>query len=192
MRASKMIVAAVLVILVLAIGGGVVWYVSVPHTPEAQFAYAEKLEKKLQGDALTQSPKELEGEVQQVEEQYRRVGTRFGANPKAAEGLKRIAKIDELVGKDREKTIADLEELIKDYPDEDGAGFGLLEEARLIRAEGDDLKTGKPEDAAGKYKDAIAKLEQYRKTFAAGGGGKGGDQALREIGGIGGGGLGDR
>ncbi len=64
---SKTIVAVMLVVLLLTAAAGLVWYVSVPHTPEAQFAYAEKLEKTLRGDALTKSPKELEGQIAQVD-----------------------------------------------------------------------------------------------------------------------------
>ncbi len=84
MSPGKIIVAVVLVIVVLAIGGGVVWYITVPHTPEAQFAYAENLEKKLRADALTQTAQQLKPEIDATEEQYRRVGTRFGASDKAA------------------------------------------------------------------------------------------------------------
>src|ERR1700712_3037252 len=107
MRVSKSIVAAGLVILLLAIGAGVVWYISVPHTPEAQFAYAEKLERPLRGNALTKGPKDLEPQVAQTDEQFRRVGSRFGKSPKAAEGLKRIARIDEEVAKDYAKAQTD-------------------------------------------------------------------------------------
>ncbi len=168
MGSGKRIVAAVLVLLVLGIGAGVIWYVSVPHTAEEQFAYAEQLEKTLRGDALTKTPKELGAEIDRVVEQYRRVGSRFGKSEKGAEGIKRIAKIEEEVAKDGEKAIATLDELLKEYPTEEDAGFGLMEEARLIRAQGDELKTGRPADAAGKYKDAIAKLETYRKEFEKG------------------------
>ncbi|HUO07683.1 MAG TPA: M1 family aminopeptidase [Phycisphaerae bacterium] len=188
MGAKKIIVAVVLVLMVLAIGGGVVWYVSVPHTPEAQYAYAEKLEKKLRADALTQSPEQLKGEIGDVQDQYKRVGTRFGASAKAAEGLKQIVKIDEEVAKDRTRARADLDEIIKQYPDEENAGFALLEQAKLIRAEGDELKTGKPDEAVGKYKEAIAKLTEYRTKFATG---KRADDALMEIGRIWQDGIGD-
>src|SRR5690242_4754882 len=99
MRSSKSVVAGLLVVLVLGIGAGVMWYLSVPHTPEAQFDYADKLEKVLRADALTKSAKEIEPQIGQTEEQYRRVGTRFGKNGKAAEGLKKIAKIEEEIAK---------------------------------------------------------------------------------------------
>jgi tetratricopeptide (TPR) repeat protein len=188
MRVSKSVVAAVLVVVILALGGGVLWYLSVPHTPEAQFAYAEKLEKALRGDALTKSPKALEPQVAEAEEQYRRVGTRFGKSPKAAEALKRIAKIDEEVAKATAKAITDLDDLAKDYPDDDNAGFALVDQARLIRAQADELKTGRPDDAVAKYKQALAKLADYRKQFAAG---KQADPALMEIGRIWQDGLGD-
>src|SRR5262249_5109518 len=68
------------------------------------------------------------------------------------------------------------------------AGFALREQARMIRKQADELKSGKPADAATKYKDAIAKLEEYRKRFEKG---KDGDAALMEIGRIWQDGLGD-
>ena len=188
MRVSKSVVAAVLVVVILALGGGVLWYVSVPHTAEAQFAYAEKLEKALRGDALMKSPKELEPQIAEVEEQYRRVGTRFGKSPKAAEAIKRIAKIDEEVAKANDKAIGDLDELFKDYPEDENAGFALVDQARLIRAQGDELKTGRPDDAVAKYKAALAKLADYRKQFANG---TQADPALMEIGRIWQDGIGD-
>jgi tetratricopeptide (TPR) repeat protein len=188
MRVSKSVVAAVLVVVILALGGGVVWYLSVPHTAEAQFAYAEKLEKALRGDALTKSPKELEPQTTEVEEQYHRVGKRFGKSPKAAEALKRIAKIDEEIAKASDKAIGDLDELAKNYPDDANAGFALVDQARLLRAEADELKTARPDDAVAKYKQALAKLADYRKQFATG---TQADPALMEIGRIWQDGLGD-
>ena len=149
MSAGKVIVAVVLVILVLAIGGGVVWYITVPHTAEAQFAYAEKLEKKLRADALTQTAQQLKPEIDATEEQYRRVGTRFGASDKAAQGLVRITTIDEEVTKDRVRARADLDDLMKQYPDEANAGFALMEQAHLIREDAEEVKSRNPDDAPG-------------------------------------------
>ncbi len=188
MRVNKSIVAGLLVVLVLALGAGVVWYVSVPHTAEAQFTYAEKLEKALRGDALTKSPKELEPQVAATVEQYHRVGTRFGKSAKAADAIKRIAKIDEEIAKDVARSMSDLDELLKDYPEDENAGFALVDEARLIRIQAEELKTGQPDGAATKYKAAIDKLQEYRKRFAAG---TQADPALMEIGRIWQDGLGD-
>ena len=49
MRAGKIVLALVMVVLVLGVGGGVSGWFSVPHSAEEQFAVAEKLEKKLRG-----------------------------------------------------------------------------------------------------------------------------------------------
>ena len=180
MSPGKIIVAVVLVILVLAIGGGVVWYITVPHTAEAQFAYAEKLEKKLRADALTQTPQQLKAEIDATEEQYRRVGTRgLGRSDKAAQGIVRITKIDEEVTKDRALARADLDELMKQYPDEANAGFALMEEAQLIRGDAEEIKSRSPDEAPAKFQEAIAKLTEYRTKFP---GGKRADEALMEIG----------
>ncbi|MGN6370790.1 MAG: M1 family aminopeptidase [Phycisphaerae bacterium] len=179
MSPGKIIVAAVLVLLVLAIGGGGVWYITVPHTPEAQFAYAEKLEKKLRADALTQTPAQLKPAIDATDEQYRRVGTRFGRSDKAAQGLVRISKIDEEVAKDRARTMADLDELMKQYPDEANAGYALMQEAHLLRQNAEDVKSRSPDEAPAKFHEAIAKLTEYRTKFPTG---KQADEALMEIG----------
>jgi TolA-binding protein len=169
MRAGRWVVAAVVVLLLALIGGGVWWYVAVPHSPEAQFAYAEKLEKTLRGDAATKALADLRPEMIDTIEQYRRVGTRFGKNPKAAEGLRRVGKIQEEVAKDPTQTLATLDELIKEYPDEENAGFALIEQARLVRAQADALKSDKKYETAGaKYQEALKKLEGYRKQFESG------------------------
>jgi TolA-binding protein len=179
MRRSPWALVAVIAMLFLAAGGGLWWYMAVPHTPEAQFAYAQKLEKALRGDAATKSAKELQPEIDETIEQYRRVGTRFGANPKAADGLKRIAKIHEEVMKDADKAIATLDDLIKAYPDEANAGYALLEQARLMRAQADLLKPDNPTAGNAKYKQSLAKLEAYRTQFEKG---KDAASALMEIG----------
>ena len=181
MRASRWILLIIVLVVLLAGGGGLWWYMSVPHTAEAQFAYAEKLEKELRGDAVTKTGKELQEKTEITIEQYRRVGTRFGKSAKAAEGVKRIAKIREEISKDSAKALATLDELGKDYPppDEENAGFALIDEARLIRIQADALKAEKKPEAEGKYKEALAKLEEYRKTFEKG---KRADDALMEIG----------
>lgn len=188
MRGKKGVVAAVMVAAVLAAAGGGVWYASVPHTAEQQYAYAEKLEKQLQGDALTKTTTEVAPELESVTEQYKRVGVRYGKSDKGAAALKRIADIQEKIGKDRGKAMGALEELGKDYPEEENAGFALREEARLVKLDANDLKAGKPEEAAAKYKDAIARLEDFRKRFEKA---KDADGALMEIGRIWMDGLGD-
>src|SRR4051812_45475958 len=118
MRGSKWALVAVVAILFIAAGSGLWWYIAVPHTPEAQFAYAQKLDKALRGDAATKSPKELQPQIDNTIDQYLRVGTRFGPGPKAAEALKQIAKLQEEVVKDPAKALATLDGLIKAYPDE--------------------------------------------------------------------------
>jgi TolA-binding protein len=188
MRTTKVIVAALSVVLVLALAGGAVWYLNTPHTAEDQFAYAEKLEKKLRGDALTKSIKELVPQIDETTAEYRKVGSKYGLSAKAAEGLQRIAALQEKVAQDDEKALAALDELIKGYPDEEHAGLGLMEQARLIRKAADGLKTGKPEEAAKRYKDAVGKLEEYRRKFEKG---QQADAALMEIGRIFQDGLGD-
>ena len=179
MRASRWILLVIVVFVLLAGGGGVWWYVSVPHTAEAQFAYAEKLEKELRGDAVTKTGKELQEKIEMTIEQYRRVGTRFGKSPKAAEAVKRIAKIHEEISKDAAKAMAVLDQLAKEYPDEENAGYALMDQARLIRIQADALKAEKKPEAEGKYREALAKLEEYRKKFEKG---KEADAALMEIG----------
>ncbi len=176
------------VIVLLLGGGGVWWYVSVPHTAEAQFAHAMKMETELRGEAVSQSPADLAAKIAATVDDFNKVGVRFGKSMKAAEADKRIAKIQEEVAKDADKALAELETLAKDYPDENNAGFALMEEARLIRAQAAALKAdGKPE-ADGKFHDAIAKLEEFRKAFDRS---EQGDAALMEIGRIWQDGLGD-
>lgn len=172
---------AIVLILIAAIGG-LWWYLSVPHTAQAQFARAEKLEKELQADAVTKSGKELEPKIAETIDAYRRVQA-FGKSDQWPEALKRIAAIYRDYAKDNPKAIATLEELAIDFPDEKNAGFALLEEEKIIRKEADALKAQKKTDEGGgankKYREAIAKLEDYRKKFEKG------DQAaeaLTEIG----------
>jgi len=185
---KKTLVAIGLTLFLIAAGGGIAWYMVTPHTPEEQFAYAEKLEKQLRGEALTRGPRELVPQIEKVAEEYRKVETRFGVNPKAAEAHKRIAKMLEEVAKDDTRAIKAFEELIKSYPGEDDAGFGRLEQARLIRKAADALKTGKPLEAADKYKEALKTLDEYRKSFEKG---KKVDYAILERGRIYQDGLGD-
>ena len=85
-RGVTLLVVAVAMLLILA-SGGVWWYTSVPHTAEAQFAVAEKLEKGLRAEAVTKTVGELTQKIEETIEQYRRVGGRFGKSPKAAEAL---------------------------------------------------------------------------------------------------------
>ena len=145
MRTAKMVVAALLVLLVLAGAGGVVWYLNTPHTAEQQFAYAEKLEKKLYGESVSKSARELGPQIDEVAREFRKVGEKYGKSAKAAEGRKRIAAMQEKVAKDNEKAVGALDELVKDYPEEENAGFGLMEEARLLRMAAEAAKLGKPE-----------------------------------------------
>ncbi|HVX85654.1 MAG TPA: M1 family aminopeptidase [Phycisphaerae bacterium] len=178
MRGSKGVVAAGLVVAVLAAAGVGVWYASVPHTAEQQFAYADKLEKQLRLDALSKSAADVAPELDKVVKAYEKVGT-YGKSEKGAEALERIEDLQEKIAKDDGKAMSTLEELDKEYPDEEHAGFALMGEARILKAEGMDLKVGKTEEAAAKFKEAIAKLEDYRKRFEKG---KDGAEALMEIG----------
>ena len=172
-----LIVAAMLV---LAVGGGLWWYLAVPHTPEAQFAFAEKMEKALRAEAVGKpGSTELTPKIDTTEREYQKVGARFGKGPKAAEALKRIAKIDEEVAKDLKRALSTLEELRKDYADEDNAGYALIEQARLIRLQAEALKADGKAEAEATFHQAISKLEEFRKAFA---GSKRGDEALMEIG----------
>src|SRR3954447_1316391 len=100
-----LLIGAIAVVLLL-LGGGIWWYIAVPHSPEQQFAAAEKLETELRAEAVSKSAKELAPKIEATVELYRRVGTRFGKNPKAAEALKRIAKIQEEIEKDAIKEMA--------------------------------------------------------------------------------------
>ena len=161
----KKIVAAVLVLLILAIGVGVIWYMSVPHDAKEQLAYAEKLEKVLRGESLTKGPKELGPQLEKTVGAYEKVGVKFGKGAEAAEGLKRAAKVWEEVGQDDGKAMEVLERLVKDYEGVEDGGFGLRELARILRRQGDAIKLGKPTEWGGaveKYKAAIGKLEEYR------------------------------
>ncbi len=165
MRASRWVLLGAVVV-VLLLGGGVWWYVSVPHTPEAQFAKAAQMEKELRAEALTKKPAELQAKIDEVVEQYRRVGTRFGKNPKAAEALKKIAGLQENIEQQNKKAMATLEQLGKEYPEEENAGYALFEEERLIQVEARALKDAdKREDADKRYQDAIAKLDEFLKKF---------------------------
>jgi TolA-binding protein len=179
MRAGKWALVAIIAVVVLVVGGGILWYASVPHTPEAQFAYAETLEKKLKGDAATRNITELTLEMNDTVEQYRRVGTRFGKNPKAAEGLKRIAEIQLKIAKDPAKALATYDELIKEYPEEENAGFALRQQAAILKEQADAMKAQRAEGWQQKYQDALAKLDEYRKQFEKG---KDAAEALLEIG----------
>ena len=127
------------VLVILAGGGAIWWYISVPHTAEAQFALADAAEKELRVEAGAKSPADLALKIDEVLNLYRQVGVKFGKSPKAAEAQKRIAKIDEEIAKDPVKAIAALEDLAKNYPDEDNAGFALIEEAHLLRAQAEAL-----------------------------------------------------
>src|SRR5947209_2794926 len=107
MGSRKIWFAAILMVMLVA-AGGVWWYVSVPHTPEQQFAAAEKLEKTLRTAAVSKTPQELAPQIEQTIEQFRRVWTRFGTgakNPKAAEAMKRVTKIQEEIAKDDAKAL---------------------------------------------------------------------------------------
>jgi tetratricopeptide (TPR) repeat protein len=196
MRRSLWLLIAVVVVVLLAAGGGAWWYFSVPHTAEAQFAVAEKMEKDLRAQSLTKSAKELQPQIDATVEEYSKVWTKYGkgtVNPAGtgtapaeapqpivqAEALKRVAKIHEEVEKNNPKTLADLQQLEKDYPDESNAGYALQEEARLICDAAKDLKADHRDEADAKYKEAIAKLEAHRKSFEKG---KDAAKALMEIG----------
>src|SRR4051812_9214204 len=169
MRRSNWLLIGVAVVLLLAAGGGAWWYASVPHTAEAQFAAAEKVEKGLRAEAVTKTGKDLQPKIDEALEQYRRVWTKYGRGTVAgggaattapasapadpakpivqAEAVKRVAKIHEEIEKDNAKALADLEQLEKDYPDENNAGYALQEEARLIAEAAKALKADNREKA---------------------------------------------
>lgn len=174
-----MVLAAAGILVLVAAGGAIWWYAATPHTPEAQFARASALEKMLRSEAVTKTPAELASQIDAAEQQYRLVETRFGKTPKAAEALQRIAKIDEELAKDPARALATLGQLEQDFPGEQNAGFALREEARLIRAQAEELKSSGSPDAVKKYQEALAKLDQFRKTFAKS---ADADAALMEIG----------
>ncbi|HEY4329008.1 MAG TPA: M1 family aminopeptidase [Phycisphaerae bacterium] len=189
MRPGKLLFIGVAVLLVVLIGGGVWWYIAVPHSAEAQYAAAEKMKKELDAEAVSKTGKELQPKMDATIEQYRRVWTRFGKGAKdpadatkpifQAEAIKKIAEIHEKIEKDDKKALADLQQLEKDYPEEENAGMAMTEEARLIRKDADELKSaGKPE-AEARYKEALAKLEDFRKKFEKS---KNAGEALMEMG----------
>src|SRR5262245_43879528 len=138
MRARGWMVLAA--VAVLAAGGGVLFLATRgPKTAEEQFKLADESEKQLRAEALTKSPKDLEPKIAQTIELYRQVGIKFGKTPTVAKALKQIASIHEQVAKDPDKALTVLEELAKEFPDEENLTFALLEEARLIKMQGDAL-----------------------------------------------------
>jgi tetratricopeptide (TPR) repeat protein len=187
MGSKKGLVAGGLVVLILAVAGGVVWYVSVPHSAEEQFARAEKLEKDLRSDAKVKTPEQVAPQTDETIQQYRKVAA-WGKPEKTVEALKRIEKIEEEVAQSDSEALKVLDEIIKDFPQEENAGEALMDEARLIRKDADNLKSGKPADAAPRYKDELAKLDDYLKRFP---GGKLADAATMEKGRVWQDGLGD-
>src|SRR4051812_49982283 len=72
MRRSNWLLIGVAVVVLLAAGGGAWWYASVPHTAEAQFAAAEKVEKELRAEAVTKTGKDLQPKIDDAVGQYRR------------------------------------------------------------------------------------------------------------------------
>lgn len=190
MRCRSWVLIGAAVVVLVAAGGGMWWYASTPHTAEAQFAVAEKMEKALGAERLTKTGKELQGKTDLTVEEYKKVWLKYGKGAKEAgkpekpivqvEARKRVAAIHEKVEADLQKALADWEQLEKEYPDEENAGLALQEEARLIRKMADDLKKAeKREEADKKYKEAIAKLEEYLKRFEKG---KDAAKALMEVG----------
>jgi tetratricopeptide (TPR) repeat protein len=171
----KMLWVGVIAVLAIAVGVGVVWYVETPHTAAAQLAAAEKLEKEVRAEGAVKTVAELEPKIEKTVGEYQKVWTTFGKIPKdraaakpwpQVEAAKRIAKIHEEVEKDVRKALGDLEQLARDYAgEEDTEGYALLEQARLIRKQADDLKAEKKGEAEGRYKEALAKLEEFRKKF---------------------------
>ncbi len=164
----KWVLIGIIAVLALVLGLGVRWYIITPHTPEAQFAAAEKMERELRGEAVSKSAKDLAPKIEATIEQYRRVWTRFGKNAKAPEALQRIAKIHEEVEKDLNKALADLEQLAKDYPGEEYEGYALIAQADLINKQANALKAEKKPEADARYRAALAKLEEYRRKFEKG------------------------
>src|SRR5438094_494188 len=76
-RSSWLLIGVAVIVLAVAVGG-VWWYASVPHTAEAQFAAAEKVEKEMRAEAVTKTGKDLQPKVDEAIEQYRRVWTKYG------------------------------------------------------------------------------------------------------------------
>lgn len=155
------------------------WVLSLPRTPEEQFAAGEKLETQVRGDLLVKSASELEPKIQKTIAEYEKVGKRFGAGPKAAAAEARIAKIQEEIRKDDASALARLEKITKEYPTEELGGTAMLEEARILRRQADTLKATDQAKANEVYRQTLTKLNEYRKAFAAAPKGGG---ALLEIG----------
>jgi len=188
MRNLKMMVAVGLVLLIAAAVGSVAWYLLVPHTAEAQFAYAEKLDQQVRAESVSKSLEEITPALRKAVDHYERVESRFGRSPKAAEALARAALLQEEVAKADEEAIKLLDRVARDYTADDDAGKALLDLARLIRKRAEPLKTTKPEEALKQYKLALEKLDDYRRRFPNG---KLADAALMEIGRIWQDGIGD-
>ncbi len=161
-------IVIVSLIILLGAGGAAVWVLSMPRTPEEQFAAAEKLEQKVRGDLLMKSAKELTPDIDQTIREYEKVGKRFGKGPKAAEAGERISKIQEEIKKDDTAAMAILDQVGKEYPEEEHAGRALTEQARILRKEADEQKAAKKPEANDTYQKAQGKLSEYRKQFAAG------------------------
>ena len=167
MRSTKKFVAGGLVLIILAVAAGVVWYLSVPHSAGQQFARAQKLETALRADAQVKSPEQVKPELDQTIELYHKVALWNNA-AKTLEALRRIESLQEEVAKSDTDALKTLDEIIKGFPGEDSAGQALLDQERLIRKDADNLKAAKPEDAAPAYKDALAKLDEYLAKFPHG------------------------
>jgi len=187
MHNTKKLVAVALVVGILAAMVGVVWYVSVPHTAPAQLDLAEKLEKVVRADATVKTLEQVRPALDQVLQEFHKVAA-YGRADKTLEALQHSAKLQEEVAHDDAAALKTLDEIVKLFPQEESAGPALLDQARLIRKDADDLKAGKPADAVARYKDALDKIADYLHKFPAG---KRADAALMEKGRIWQDGLGD-
>lgn len=168
---SKVLTIGVVLVLIAALVGGAIWYVSVPHSAAEAFAFAEKAERALPAG---KKPEEIKSQAQEVVKKFRAVGD-FGKGDKHAEALERIAKIHEEKLKDDAAAIKTLDELAKAYPDENHAGAALLRIARIRQRQAEALKAADKtpdgriaEETKKRFTDASDTYEDYRKAFPSG------------------------
>ena len=180
MSSKKVIGAGAAVVVILAVSVFAWWYASLPHTPEAAFALADKAEQVARADASTKKPEEVRPEFDEAIEKYRAVG-RFGKTATWGSALDRIAKMQREYLKDEAGEMATLDELVKGFPADEGlAGGAMIRQAQIIRAKADSAKAaGDKDETKKRFEEALAKLEGYRKAFARG---KRVDETLLETG----------
>jgi TolA-binding protein len=173
--------------LLLAGGGGALWYFNVPHSAAEQLALAEKQEADLRTAALTQAADVIKPQSDRVLESYRRVAAWKDAD-KTETSLEKIEGIEEEILKQPDDARATLDEIIKAYPDEPHAGNALLKQGKILRAQADSQKADHNTAAPATYRAALEPLKQYLSRFPTG---PQGDKALIEQGRIWQDGIGD-